>query len=418
VDVRWKSGEIALRFAVERGWKGGGERVDTTARPVGVDFGAMHLKLASSRALLAVAILGGSLAPETARPSPPPDRTAVPASKSSDAALIEAGKGRIRGAVIATARAELANGAVALLVASKPSPKGSAAFELLVVGDAEGGFPTLLGGDELELETFGTPTVALAANVHPVAPGALTATVGWKGADGSAVERAFIYRFGAGRLTRLLAAPLAKRFPPESGRPSVRQAIEVLPTSSGGFNDLRVRTTTATCVAAGDCTEATEVTSYQFDGVRHEPRPYPIPFLEKISASSELASRGGLVDHSAGAAVDGRLDTAWCEGAPGAGWFEKLELVFAPAQRLKALSIVPGFGTGDQFREWTRPKRIRILLPDGRKVEADLADEPRAQRIALPEGERIFGMTVVILDVNKGKREDACVSELDLEVEP
>jgi hypothetical protein len=267
------------------------------------------------------------------------------------------------------------------------------------------------------VETWGAPTVALAADAPRVAPGSLTATVGWKAADGSGEERAFIYRFGAGRLTRLLAARPAKTSSPESRRPSVRQSIEALRTASSGFADLRVRTTTVDCAEAGDCTEAVEVTSYRFDGVRHAARPYPIPFLEQIVASTQLPSRGGLVDYSASAAVDGRPDTAWCEGAPGAGWFQKLELAFVPAQQVKAVSIVPGFG-GDAFREVTRPKRIRLLLPDGRKVEGDLADEPAAQKIALPEGERVFGMTIVIVDVYKGKRDDACISELDVEVEP
>jgi len=194
--------------------------------------------------------------------------------------------------------------------------------------------------------------------------------------------------------------------------------VEVLPTANGGFKDIRVRTRTTVCGEAADCAEGLEVASYSFDGVRYAARPYAIPFLERIVASSQLAERGGLTDHSAAAAVDGRPDTAWCEGAKGAGWFEKLELSLLPAQALKALTILPGFGSGDGFREWTRPKRIRVLLPDGRKVEADLADEPRPQRVALPQGDRIFGMTIVIVDVYKGKREDACIAELDLEVEP
>jgi hypothetical protein len=247
-----------------------------------------------------------------------------------------------------------------------------------------------------------------------VAAGALTATVGWRAADGSAEEQAVLYRHGGGRLTRLLAVKPNRTFAAETGRASERNELEVLPTATGGFRDLRVRT--RDCVA-DDCV-VHEVASYTFDGVRYAARPHAIPFVERIEASSALRSRGGLVDHSGGAAVDGRADTAWCEGAPGAGWFQKLDLTFVPAQRVKALSILPGAGTGDDFREQTRPKRIRVLLPDKTKFEADLADEPRVQRVALPDWERVFGMTIVIVDVYKGKREDACITELDLEVEP
>jgi hypothetical protein len=349
---------------------------------------------------------------------PPPPGLVVPAAKASDAALLEAGRGKIRGPAVATARAELEGGAVALLVASQPRPN-ALAFELLVLGDLDGAGLALLGSDDLEgIELRGAPTVALAAGAHPVAPGSITASVGAKATDGRTEERAYIYRFGAGRLTRLLALPASRVVPAGVGGTSVRQSIEVLPTSAGGFKDLRVRTTTTDCGADGACTEGVEVASYRFDGVRHAPRPYPIPFLEKITASSELPSRGGLVDYSAAAAVDGRLDTAWCEGEPGAGWFQKLELTFSPAQRVKAVSIVPGLGTGEAFRDVTRPRRVRVLLPGAGKVEAELADEPRAQRIAIPEGERVFGMTLVVVDVYKGKREDACISELDVEVEP
>jgi hypothetical protein len=376
----------------------------------------MHLKLVSSRALVAVSVLTLAAAAAAQSPKGP----ILPTSKAGDGALLELGRGKIRGTVLATARAELEGGAVALLVASQPRPK-AAALELLVFGDLEGSGPALIGSDDLEgMENLGTATVALAAGAHPVAPGALTATVDVKASGGFTEQRAYVYRFGAGRLTRLLAVPPSKIAPPGVAGTSVRQAIEVLPTSAGGFRDLRVRTTTSDCGADGACAESLEVTSYRFDGVHHAPRPYPIPFLEKITASSELPSRGGLVDYSAAAAVDGRLDTAWCEGVPGAGWFQKLELTFVPAQRLKAVSVsvVPGLGTGDAFREVTRPKRVRLLLADGRKVEADLADEPKAQRIAIPDGERVFGLTLVIVDVYKGKREDACISELDLEVEP
>lgn len=392
--------------------------MDTTSGRVGVDSGQMHLKHVSSRALVAVSVAALATA-ALAQKSRPPASPSVPVSKAADAELVALGGSKIRGAVVATARAQLTGGAVALLVASQPRPKGSAAFTLLVLADVDGGGYALLAADELEgVETWGEPTVSVAADAPSVAPGSLSATAGWKAPDGSGEARTFIYRFGAGRLTRLLAAPPAKTSSPESRRPSVRQEIEALPTSSGGFADLRVRTTTVACAEAGDCTEAVEVTSYRFDGVRHAARPHPIPFLERIVASTQLPSRGGLVDYSASAAVDGRLDTAWCEGAPDAGWFQKLELTFVPAQRVKAVSILPGAGRGDAFRDATRPRRIRVLLPDGRKVEGELRDEPTAQKVALPEGERIFGMTIVIVDVYKGKRDDACISELDVEVEP
>jgi hypothetical protein len=377
----------------------------------------MQLTHLSSRALLAVSAV--SLAAAAGAQAPQPPLPTVPASKAADSALIEVGRASVPGAVVATARAELAGGAVALLVASQPRPGSPPAFVLFVVGDAAGGGYALLAHEAVAgVSVIGAPTVVLTVDPRLAASRTLVATVGAKAPDGGAEERTFVWRLSARGLFTVLALPPSKTLSPERGRSGTRRALEILRSSSSGLNDLLARTTVTDCAADGTCSESVEATSYRFDGVSYTPRPYAIPFVEKITASSELPSRGGLVDYSAGAAVDGRLDTAWCEGEPGAGWFQKLELTFSPAQRVKAVSIVPGLGTGDAFREVTRPRRVRVLLPGAGKVEAELADEPRAQRIAIPEGERVFGMTLVIVDVYKGKREDACISELDVEVEP
>jgi hypothetical protein len=336
----------------------------------------------------------------------------------ADAALLAAAKPALRGTVLASTRAPLPGGETALLVAVRPSAKPAVTYVLAIVGKGESGELALLARDELQGGALeGVPTVALSVGKLAFTAGAVAASVGWRAPDGRAEERHVLYRYGDRKVSQLLALPPGRRYPPGAGRPSELREIEVLPTGMGGYKDVRVRTRIVDCVAEGDCDETSEVVSYAFDGVRYVARPFAIPFLESITASSSLEERGGLADWTAAAAVDGRLDTAWCEGAKGAGWFEKLELTFVPAQRVKAVRIFPGLA-GEAFQERTRPKRVRVLLPDGRKVEADLADEPKLQRVALPEGERVFGMTVVIVDVYKGKREDACIGELDVEVEP
>lgn len=374
----------------------------------------MHSVIVSSRALLLVSSLSFALVARAQQPAAVP---AVPAAKAPEAALLAAVAGKVHGSTLATARADLSGGEAVLLVASQAPRDPAVSFLLFVLaGNGAGGY-TVIGHDEVRTgKLFGSPVVRVAAGAHPVSSGEITATVGWKAADGSSEEQLFLYRQGAGRLSRLLAAKPSLAYDPSSGREGVRTELEVLPTSTAGFRDLRTRT--SLCAPKGECGAPVEVQSWIFDGVRYALRPYAIPFVEKIEASSELASSGAMEDHSGGAAVDGRPETAWCEGAPGPGWFQKLDLTFAPAQRLKAVAILPGGPKGEPFGDATRPKRVRILLPDKRKVEADLADEPRLQRIAIPEGERVFGMTVVIVDVFKGKREDACIAELELEVEP
>jgi hypothetical protein len=343
---------------------------------------------------------------------------AKPAARPSDAELTEAAGARIRGATRAAAGADVGGGELALLAAYQPPGAAKIAFALVALEAGPNGLAAA-GRDELPtLDGAGTPAVSLSATAAPVGPGALLATIALTGADGVVRERSFVYRLGGGRLTRLHALPEARRLPAGALGVGLTPELEVLPTSSGGFRDLRVRTRRTDCRGGGTCAEQVDVASWVFDGVRYAERPHAIPFLETISASSTLEERGGLSDHSAAAAVDGRLDTSWCEGAKGPGWFEKLELAFSPAQRVKALVVVPGPGTGEPAGERKGPKRIRVLLPDGRKLDADLADEARAQRVALPEGDRIFGMTIVLVDVYKGTKEDACIAELDLEVEP
>jgi hypothetical protein len=410
--VLWKKADFAREFAVERTWKAGGRSVDVPAPTLGVDSREMHSVIVSSRALLLVSSVSFALVARAQQP------VAVPAARAPDAALLAAAAGQVRGPTLATARADLPGGEAVLLVASQaPARDSTVSFLLFVLaGNGAGGY-AVVGHDEVRSgKLFGAPVVRVETNAHPVAPGGITATVGWKAADGSSEEQQVIYRQGAGRLTRLLAAKPSLTYDPASGREGVRVELEVLPTSTAGFRDLRSRT--SICSPQGECGAPVEVQSWIFDGVRYALRPYAIPFVEKVQASSELASSGAMEDHSGGAAVDGRPETAWCEGAPGPGWFQKLDLTFAPAQRLKAVAILPGGPKGEPFGDATRPKRVRILLPDKRKVEADLADEPRLQRIAIPEGERVFGVTVVIVDVSKGKREDACIAELELEVEP
>lgn len=361
-------------------------------------------------ALAALLVASGSTA--SAQPAP------VPQAAASDAAILAVASPWLKGSVLATTRAALPNGDAALLVAIR-SGRANVAYVMTVIGKGETGELALLARDELPaIAAAGPPTVALSVGALPFTAGAIVASVGWKGADGTTEERQVLYRYGDRKLSSLLQLPAVRRHPPGVRRPSELREIELLPTGSAGYRDLLVRTRSVDCVAEGDCAESSEVVSYAFDGVRYSARPHAIPFVETIAASSMLAERGRLTDRSAGAAIDGRIETAWCEGAKGAGWFEKLELAFLPAQRVRAVTILPGLGSGEDFAERTRPKRIRVLLPDGRKVEGDLADEPKAQRIAIPEGERVFGMTVVIVDVNKGRLEDACIGELGVEVEP
>jgi hypothetical protein len=357
-----------------------------------------------------VLFAGAALALTLAAPPPlPPAPNAAPEDVVAAAAW---------GRVGTRARTTLPGGESLVVVAFQAAARPGPSLYVAVLAQGATGWVTI-GRDDIEgvLPAQGEVSLALSTTALPAAPGVFSVDAEVKRPDGSVDAITAIYRYTAS-VTRLLVLPAVHRPPPGGRTPGTTRELSLLPSSSGGVRDLRVTRRTRTCAAPDDCAEDVEVGSYSLEGGRYAARPFAVPAVVKIVASSTLASRAGLANYAADSAVDGRPDTSWCEGAKGPGWFEKLELTLAPAQKLSAITVIPGRGTGEEFLEATRPKRLRVILPDGRKAEADLADAPTRQRIALPPGDRVFGLTVQIVDVYKGKKEEACIAELDLEVEP
>src|SRR5512145_2526951 len=120
----------------------------------------MHLTLVASRALAALATL--TLAAASQAQGPAAVTQPARATRPPDAVLLDAGRTLIRGAVLASARADLAGGDAALLVASQDRPKGKILFHLLVLGADATGVYSLRGRDEVKSgELPGAPTVSL-----------------------------------------------------------------------------------------------------------------------------------------------------------------------------------------------------------------------------------------------------------------
>jgi hypothetical protein len=305
-----------------------------------------------------------------------------------------------------------------LVLAALEGAGGGVRFEATTVGAGGPGGLARRGAVELDAGRAdgGTPFVEVAGE-PAIGEGCVRARAGFALPGGGRRERLALYRAAAtGRPAELLAPPAATTWPEGDPRERVTRAIEVLPTRTGGIADLLVRSRTALCPGGAACLANEEAASFVFDGQRHRARPFAVPFVERAAASSELSSPGAMESHAAGAAVDGVAATSWCEGVPGPGPFQKLELAFSPPQALAALRLLPAAQVdGAPAR---RPARVRIVLPGGRRVEAPLPDAPGPHRVALPRAARADGLQIVFLAAHPGPGDHTCLAEVEPELAP
>ena len=141
--------------------------------------------------------------------------------------------------------------------------------------------------------------------------------------------------------------------------------------------------------------------------------------LAEVSASSHYPpDRGGSYEPYA--AVDGRLDTPWVEGASGAGRGAWLMLSFKRAVEVTAVTIDPGYDRSSHlFYANNRLKRAVLVFSSGERVPIDLADRPGLQTISLgraPAGPIASTFVkLVIEDVYQGRLyDDTCVGEIQV----
>lgn len=141
--------------------------------------------------------------------------------------------------------------------------------------------------------------------------------------------------------------------------------------------------------------------------------------LAEVSASSFYPpDRGGSYEPSA--AVDGRVDTPWVEGASGAGRGAWLMLSFKRPVQVTAVTIDPGYDRSSHlFYANNRLKRAVLVFSSGEQVQIDLADRTGMQTISLaraPGGPiTTTFVKLVIEDVYQGRLyDDTCVGEIQV----
>jgi ABC-type amino acid transport substrate-binding protein len=157
--------------------------------------------------------------------------------------------------------------------------------------------------------------------------------------------------------------------------------------------------------------------------------PKPI-IVSRISASSTLApqdlANGETVRYNAENAVDGNINTIWCEGTDGNGIGEYLTVVFSDTVTLTGLYIKNGYWRdNERLVSNSRVGRLEIEFGDGTTETFALSD-PTARdysELVTTDGEHIVfakshigsAVTIIIADVYAGAWEDTCVTEISFE---
>jgi len=169
------------------------------------------------------------------------------------------------------------------------------------------------------------------------------------------------------------------------------------------------------------------------DGEANGPGPFlPVPFalLKPVASASSTLGSPGKNRYDPGLAFDGLPFTAWCEGVPGSGVGEWLELSLGSktgrtgSRPFRAFHVVPGYAkTQRSYLANGAPTRLRITScanPDA-SFEAELPlSSPldfnaAVVSIRVPDGAlkgegRCARFT--ILAVREGGTGDTCISEI------
>ena len=130
------------------------------------------------------------------------------------------------------------------------------------------------------------------------------------------------------------------------------------------------------------------------------------------SATSTLYEKG--YDHSPSNVLDGRLSTAWVEGASGQGTGERLTLTFDGAYTISSMTIHAGYQKSARlYSRNSRPKTMTLFFSDGSNESVALSDTNAAQTLYLVNPVTTSSVVIQIDSVYAGSvYQDTCISEV------
>ena len=150
--------------------------------------------------------------------------------------------------------------------------------------------------------------------------------------------------------------------------------------------------------------------------------------LKQATASSSLNSYGSI-QYSPKNLMDGKLNTAWCEGVNGVGIGQWTKLTWSKKESISAIAIYPGYQKSEELRQKNgAPTKMKFDFSDGTSLTVDLDDyrnytayqrqqyfyiENKGTLILLNKKITASSVKVTILGAEAGsKYEDTCISEL------
>jgi len=137
----------------------------------------------------------------------------------------------------------------------------------------------------------------------------------------------------------------------------------------------------------------------------------------QVKASSTMAADGNIA-YVAENIRNYWEETAWCEGAPGPGAGEWLEITPAEPKPLLGIQIKPGYQKETLFKANARPKKIQFNLNGEHQFDAEIPDLEESIRIPVTGyAKPVRKIRLTITDIYPGNRfEDLCITGIRLHV--
>jgi VWFA-related protein len=147
------------------------------------------------------------------------------------------------------------------------------------------------------------------------------------------------------------------------------------------------------------------------------PKPvYAQPIFDYISASS-VRNAYKDITYVAENAIDGDTNTAWVEGAAGAGIGEWIEFSANRPQTVTEIRIMNGYFKSEDLYYKNNSIRRLLISADGISMESTLLQDPGGEQvISFAQPIETTTLRLTILDVYAGNAdfEDTCISEISI----
>lgn len=150
-------------------------------------------------------------------------------------------------------------------------------------------------------------------------------------------------------------------------------------------------------------------------------RTWVIPVRASASSAADscrLDPSPERVPCAAGLAIDADPQTAWCEGAEGAGVGERLTVYLESPAVIESIRMKAGYQKDEErFTQNQAPTRLRVLAADRSHAGVIVPALETFSELRLPHPVQSDAITIVIEDTTPGQFAVTCVSELELQIQ-